>query len=596
MRFSFVRRVVLLLLAGMLSVQSGNAFVAPCDIDYSERNGLLFVTLETARQVAVIRADSLVIENYFDFPVELSGLCISADEKTIYVTGGGAEGQLFVVDAVSGEVQRTVRCGHTPCAPVLSPDGLTLYVCNRFDNEVVMIDLVHGMEMARVPVSREPVAADVSADGTRLFVANLLPKGRADQDDVGSVISVIDTVSYEVSSIPLANGAESVRGIKVSPDGNYLFAVHFLARFLVSVTQIERGWVSTDGLSIIRVSDRSLVQTVLLDDVDMGFSNPWAIGFSDDAESLVVSAAGTHELSVINLPSLIQRAELFSMGPEQGSYHNLSALSGIRQRVSLAGNGPRSLVWSGARAYVANYFSDTIDVVDFSDREDVTINSTALSSDFSQPEERRGEQLFNDATLSVQQWLSCAACHPDGRTDGLNWDLVNDGLGNPKNAKSLLLAHETPESMWLAVHGDAEETVRQEIRSVLFASRPDQDAVAIDTYLRSMKPVPSPRLVKGHLSPSARRGKLLFETVGCARCHPAPLYTDLRARDVDTLLGIDAGRMLDTPSLVEAWRTAPYQHDGRAETLRDVIEGNHGRAEKMSDEQKADLAEFLNTL
>ena len=28
---------------------------------------------------------------------------------------------------------------------------------------------------------------------------------------------------------------------------------------------------------------------------------------------------------------------------------------------------------------------------------------------------------------------SCATCHPDGRSDGLNWDLLNDGIGNPKN-------------------------------------------------------------------------------------------------------------------------------------------------------------------
>ena len=48
-------------------------------------------------------------------------------------------------------------------------------------------------------------------------------------------------------------------------------------------------------------------------------------------------------------------------------------------------------------------------------------------------EQRKGELYFRDARLCFQQWLSCATCHPDGRTDGLNWDLLNDGLGNPKD-------------------------------------------------------------------------------------------------------------------------------------------------------------------
>ena len=47
--------------------------------------------------------------------------------------------------------------------------------------------------------------------------------------------------------------------------------------------------------------------------------------------------------------------------------------------------------------------------------------------------EGRGNMYFHDATLGFQGWQSCASCHPnDARADGLNWDLLNDGLGNPK--------------------------------------------------------------------------------------------------------------------------------------------------------------------
>ena len=60
---------------------------------------------------------------------------------------------------------------------------------------------------------------------------------------------------------------------------------------------------------------------------------------------------------------------------------------------------------------------------------------------------RRGEMLYNDGSMCFQQWQSCASCHPDGRVDGLNWDLLNDGMGNPKQTRSELYNHVTPPTM-----------------------------------------------------------------------------------------------------------------------------------------------------
>jgi len=41
-----------------------------------------------------------------------------------------------------------------------------------------------------------------------------------------------------------------------------------MARFQVPTTQLERGWVATNALSVIRVADQSLLHTVLLDDLE----------------------------------------------------------------------------------------------------------------------------------------------------------------------------------------------------------------------------------------------------------------------------------------------------------------------------------------
>ena len=215
--------------------------------------------------------------------------------------------------------------------------------------------------------------------------------------------------------------------------------------------------------------------------------------------------------------------------------------------------------------------------------------------------ERQGEMLFNDATICYEHWLSCASCHPDGRADGLNWDLMNDSQGNPKNTKSMLLSHATPPSMAEGVRATAEVAVRAGIRHILFAERPEAESVAIDAYLRSLEPVPSPYRVGGRLSPAAERGREQFNRLGCDRCHPVPLYTDLKMHDVGTRRTDDYTNRFDTPTLVEVWRTAPYLHDGRYATIRDLlIEGRHGleggRGSLATEREIDDLAEFVLSL
>jgi cytochrome c peroxidase len=216
----------------------------------------------------------------------------------------------------------------------------------------------------------------------------------------------------------------------------------------------------------------------------------------------------------------------------------------------------------------------------------------------------KGERLFHDATLGHQNWQSCASCHPDGRVDGLNWDLLNDGIGNPKNTKSLLMSHRTPPAMSLGVRETAEKAVRSGMRHILFARQDEEQARAIEEYLKGLRPVRSPLLANGELSAAAERGQKLFEdpVVGCATCHPAPLFTDLRMHAVGTDHGPQSREeRFDTPTLVECWRTAPYLHDGSAVTLHEVLtaknpEDRHGKTSHLTAEQIEDLAAYVLSL
>ncbi len=218
---------------------------------------------------------------------------------------------------------------------------------------------------------------------------------------------------------------------------------------------------------------------------------------------------------------------------------------------------------------------------------------------------RKGELYFHDAGLCFQGWQSCASCHPgQARVDGLNWDLLNDGIGNPKNVKSLLLAHKTPPAMSMGVRETAETAVRAGIQHILFTVQPEEVPAAIDTYLKSLKPVPSPYLVRGRLSAQARRGQKLFNAaqVGCVTCHPPGLCTDLKSYDVGTRGCFDQPQdRFDTPTLVECWRTAPYLHDGSAATIPDVLTTHnprdaHGRTSQLTAQEISDLAAYVLSL
>ncbi|MDF7824852.1 hypothetical protein P4B35_12575 [Pontiellaceae bacterium B12227] len=592
----------LILFAAATSI-SAQTYLSPCDIDLSPDASSLYITAHTGRKILVMDVKTRAIKQQVPLPGEPSGLIQTADGSTLYVTGGSAQGQVWKIQ--NGEITQTIDAGHTPMSPRLSPDEQTLYVCNRFNDTISFIDLNSGETTAKVPVVREPVAADISPDGRHLFVANLVPAGRADVDYVASVISVIDTQTKQVKNIPLVNGAEGVRDIRISPDGKKIFSTHLMARFLVPTTQLERGWVSTDALSVIDVAEQKLEYTVLLDDVAQGFPNPWAIDFSKDGKTLVISSAGNHEISLIDLPALTKKVESESAHIEGeahlNAHNNLSFLSGIRKRIKLKGNGPRSLVVNGNHIYIGHYFTDDVEVLEFSTDWNTRSGLIPLGDEYPVTPERQGEIYFNDAALCFQNWLSCATCHPDARTDAMNWDLLNDGMGNPKNVKSMLLAHETPRAMWLGVRDSAYVGVRAGIRHIQFAVRPEKDAEDIDAYLKSLKPVPSPYLDNGELSNSAQRGKTVFETIGCANCHPAPLFSDLQMYDMGTTTGQDEGLPVDVPHLVECWRTAPYLHDGRAATMRDVFAefkhgDKHGGISGLSEKELNDLVEYVLSL
>ncbi len=539
-----------------------------------------------------------------------SGIALAADGNRLYVTSGLDEGRIEALDADSGDIEFTLSAGHTPVAPVASSGGGTLYVSNRFDNEVAAYDLESRELRGHVQTVREPIAAALTPDDGMLVVAHHLPAQPANSNRVAAKVDLIDTEPFEIAaSLTLPNGSTSVRDVCVSPDGAFAYVTHNVARFHLPTTQLERGWMNTSALSVIDLENREWLTTVLLDDVDLGAANPWGVACSADGQSVLVAHSGTHELSRIDRQALHEKIDRVAAGEQVSEVsrsletipNDLAFLVDLRERIRLPGNGARGLAVGGTTVAVTEYFSDSLAFVDLSADANPSVEQILLGEQAELSEVREGEKAFFDADLCFQKWQSCASCHPDARADALNWDLLNDGIGNPKNTRSMLFTHETPPVMITGVRDQAETAVRAGFQFIQFVEVPEETAAAVDAYLRALQPVPSPRLADGELSPAAQRGKEIFEQANCAECHSGEYFTDGRMHDVGVgpdELGIQE---FVTPLLNEVWRTGPYLYDGRAETMMEVLtefnpDDRHGATSELTSGELEDLTEYILSL
>lgn len=603
---------------------SPGEWLSPTALVASPDGSALYIACTTGNRVLFLNLRTRTISKSIATPDSPTGLTLSPDGRTLHVTCAAPQSQVCAIDVAKARITAKLPAGHTAMSPVLSPDGKTLFVCNRFNNDISVLDLAAKKELRRIPVRREPVAAAITPDGKHLLVANHLHTGRADADHVGAVVSVVDTaLGQVVNDLWLPNGSGSLNDIRVSPDGRYAVVTHILSRFHLPTTQLDRGWMNTNAKTIIDLATMQVLNTVLLDTIDRGAAVPWGAAWSADSKTLVVAISGTHEISVTDFPALIEKLAKLSPDsftppsaalPYSASAsrapsdvpNDLAFLVGARERRRLPEGdlGPRAVVVVGRHAFVANYFSDTLTVMEL-DGTHPKSETIPLGPKPQMSQERLGEFYFHDARICFQGWQTCASCHPgDGRVDALNWDLLNDGIGNPKNNKSLLLTFDTPPAMSLGVRETPEAAVRAGIRHILFTVQPPEVGKSLDAYIKSLKPVPSPRLVKGNFSAAAKRGEKVFRSkeTACAQCHPGPLFTDLRSYDVGTLGRFDKpGDVFDTPTLVELWRTAPYLHDGSAATVRDVLTtanagDKHGKTSHLTADQLNDLIEYLLSL
>jgi DNA-binding beta-propeller fold protein YncE len=571
---------------------------------------------------------------------EPKGLAWSAAGKVMVAEYGA--GTIAEVDTTAGSVLRRLDVGPKPTDVALTADHSKVVVPDFALNQVLILDSATGKTQATVAVAPSPFAVAVAPAGTSgstAVVTHLLASGDATSADAGASVSLVDVAGGKlIANIKLPIGSTAVRGVSCSPDGKWAYVVHTLGRINNPVTHLLRGWVWTNALSIIDIANKSVYATTLLDRISEGAANPWGVNVSPDGTTLWVSAAGAHQVLRVDLSTLHKLlagtipSELKGSGktptatdrskagfakplsdvwfdiaadPTKRSLlaNDLGALwgAGVLQVIRLApAQGPRGVAISpdGKQLAVAVYFSGQVGLVNTTSAQVEKYISVGT-----QPDEtwaRQGERIYNDASHTLQGWLSCASCHPDARTDGLDWNMLNGIPGDPKNTHTMLYSANTPPVMSMGQRGTAAVAITAGFKNIEFVMPDHSWEIAVGTYLNNLTAEPYNK-AGAQQSASAQRGATVFQNAQCGTCHSGRYYTDLQPHDVGTK-GLkdepsETGQYYST-TLAELWRTAPYLHDGSAATLKDVLTtknvgDKHGKTSTLASSDIDDLVQYL---
>ncbi|MEZ6138419.1 MAG: cytochrome c peroxidase [Pirellulaceae bacterium] len=217
----------------------------------------------------------------------------------------------------------------------------------------------------------------------------------------------------------------------------------------------------------------------------------------------------------------------------------------------------------------------------------------------------RGERLFFFSKLAHDNWMNCHSCHSHGHTNGqLNDNLTDESFGTPKKIMSLLGQAQTMPYSWSGKFKTIEEQVQHSIRSTMATEVRISPQVIKDIaeYVRALPAPPSLTEARQSLPMPAEKvdlaeGRKLFEQLNCTECHSGALYTSNQRVDVD--LTDEVGmHEFNPPSLIAvSQRQNALFHDGRARSLREVLEKyQHQMPRELTELERNRLEQFLRSL
>jgi YVTN family beta-propeller protein len=577
----------------------------------------VWVACESSGSVVVVDAAKRVKVAEIVVGGQATDLVFSPDGATAYVTSR-LEDAVFVIDVATRKVERKLPVADEPHGIAVDPAGRTAFVMGTAFDAVSVLDIATGKETKRLPASRNPWSAALSPDGKRLIVTNALSRFVKFRTAPMSEVTVFDVASQRVEDRWVVPESNLLLGVAWHPSGEFALATLNRTKNLVPMTRVLQGWTITNGIAVLWKDGR--VDQLLLDEPQRYFADITDVAFTPDGKKAVVTSAGTDRVAVIDVEKLVALLKGTSDADRRDKLPNWLGASSqfVVARIPVKDN-PRGITVApdGATAWVANTLDDSLSVVDLAKLR--AVSRVDLGGPTRQTHVRWGEKLFHSANITFQRQFACATCHPDGHVDGLTYDIEADGIGqNPVDNRTLRGIYDTDPFKWA---GTNPTLARQcGARLAVFFTRiqpftPEQLQAVNDYTVTIPRPPNRHRPLGAPLTEAQRRGKLIFERSRtndgreippegrCVNCHFPPYFTDRTLRDVGTKHPLDTQAMakIDVPHLNNIYDSAPYLHNGMADTLEEIWtvhnpNDTHGYTNDMTKDQLNDLIEYLKTL
>jgi YVTN family beta-propeller protein len=590
-------------------------YKTPLDLAFRPDGRELYVTCEAGHSVIVV--DVAERRKVAEIPAghHPTAVTFHPNGKWAYVSNR-LDDTVSVISTSARKVVETFPVGDEPHGVLTDREGRFLYVLNTSTDSISVIDTDSLVEVKRLEAGRAPWDLALSPDGSQILVTNTLSQFVPFRTPSMSEITVIDTGHAVVDERRVVDGANLLMGVAWHPSGEFALTTANRTKNLVPMTRLLQGWTITNGLSVVWRD--GTVDQVLLDEPTLSFPDPTDVAITPDGRLALVTSSGSNRVAVVDVSQLIGMLQSATEHERRHVFPNhLGKPTEFVIKHIPTGPSPRGVVVTpdGTAALVACALDDGLTVIDLQSLE--AVGRVDLGGPQVISKTRRGELLFHSADITFRRQFSCHSCHPDGHIDGLTYDIEPDGIGAaPVDNRTLRGILDTAPFKWEGTNPSLQRQCGPRLAVFFTRIQPftPEQLDALDTYICTIPRPPNRyRPLGAELTEAQRRGKAMFERTHtndgreipqlqrCNTCHFPPMYTNRSQQDVGTKMWLDHESKFDVPHLNNIYDSAPYLHNGIAETLEEIWTtynpyDQHGVTNDMTKDQLNDLIEYLKTL
>jgi YVTN family beta-propeller protein len=327
-----------------------------------------------------------------------AGIAITPNGRYAYVANNNNDGitngdSVSVIDLRTNRVIRTINDAsfNEPYTITINKAGTRAYVTNSNGATVTIINTASNSVIGTITGFDGPSGFAITPDGKTAYVNNyggpILGSGN------GETVRVVDLSTNSIVGSPITVDLAPA-ALAVTPDGAFVYVINYVD-----------GNLGTGTISIIRTSDNTVVGRIL------GLSGPFQIVITADGAFAYITNFGSNNFSpvgmtvtvvdlrintvvatlnvgtqpsgiaitpngrfayVTNYNTLYLGPNFTNLTPGEGTINiiDIAANQVLAFPVLGSGSSPANIAISpdGKRAYVSNYSSNTVNVIDIEER------------------------------------------------------------------------------------------------------------------------------------------------------------------------------------------------------------------------------------